>query len=107
MTSCSRIAITCALTALLAPAGIAAAQQGGRQGGQGARGQGGNQGVLGGVGTPNNRNAPPPKPAPRNAAGRAILGGATAADKGVWLPVFGIFDPISPYNTVPFQPWAK
>jgi hypothetical protein len=25
----------------------------------------------------------------------------------VWLPVFGILDPIAPYKTVPFQPWAK
>ena len=29
------------------------------------------------------------------------------ADKGVWLPVFGILDPIAPAATVPFQPWAK
>jgi hypothetical protein len=25
----------------------------------------------------------------------------------VWLPVFGIRDPISTYEKVPFQPWAK
>ena len=36
-----------------------------------------------------------------------LLGGATPKDKGVWLPVFGIRDPISPYEKVPFQPWAK
>jgi len=62
--------------------------------------------VIGGVGTANTSTTPP-KPAPRNAAGRAILGGATMAEKGVWLPVFGILDPIAPAATVPFQPWAK
>ena len=50
---------------------------------------------------------PPPGPAPRSAAGRALLGGATPADKGVWTPMFGITDPIATYDTVPFQPWAK
>ena len=50
---------------------------------------------------------PPPGPAPRSAEGRVLLGGATAADKGVWTPMFGITDPIAPYDTVPFQPWAK
>ena len=29
---------------------------------------------------------PPPKPAPRSADGRVLLGGATPAEKGVWLP---------------------
>ncbi|HSV14984.1 MAG TPA: hypothetical protein VLI90_12060, partial [Tepidisphaeraceae bacterium] len=29
---------------------------------------------------------PPPAPAPRNAQGRVLLGGANAKDKGVWLP---------------------
>jgi hypothetical protein len=67
----------------------------------------GTQGVVGGVGTPNAGSQPPPKPAPRNVAGRVLLGGETRMDKGVWLPVFGIFDPIAPYTTVPFQPWAK
>jgi len=50
---------------------------------------------------------PPAGPAPRSAAGRVLLGGATPADKGVWTPMFGITDPIAPYDTVPFQPWAK
>ena len=49
----------------------------------------------------------PPAPAPRNEKGRVVLGGATPKDKGVWLPVFGIRDPISTYEKVPFQPWAK
>jgi hypothetical protein len=68
---------------------------------------GGTQDVVGGVGTPNARNAPPPRPAPRNAAGRVILGTPTPAEKGLWLPVFGILDPIAPVATVPFQPWAR
>ena len=52
-------------------------------------------------------NQPPAGPAPVNAAGRVLLGGATPAEKGVWTPVFGILDPISPAATVPFQPWSK
>ena len=79
--------------------------EGGR--GQGGRGQGGTQDVLGGVGAGRGRNTAPPKPAPRNAEGRAVLGGATPKEKGLWLPVFGITDPISPAATVPFQPWSK
>jgi hypothetical protein len=50
---------------------------------------------------------PPPGPAPRAASGRVLLGGATPADKGVWTPMFGVTDPIAPYDTVPFQPWSK
>ncbi|MES2623782.1 MAG: hypothetical protein V4628_00755 [Pseudomonadota bacterium] len=50
---------------------------------------------------------PPSGPAPRNAEGRALLQGATPAQKGVWTPVFGILDPVAPYETVPFKPWAK
>jgi hypothetical protein len=36
-----------------------------------------------------------------------LLQGATPAQKGVWTPVFGILDPIAPYETIPFKPWAK
>jgi len=105
-------AVVSAVVALLLATGGLDAQQGraGGQGGQGAQGGGGRQGgggtqdVLGGVGT-GRGNAGPAKPAPRNAAGRAILGGESIKDKGVWLPVFGILDPIS--KTTPFQPWAK
>ncbi|MBN1238829.1 MAG: hypothetical protein JXB36_10025 [Gammaproteobacteria bacterium] len=50
---------------------------------------------------------PPPGPAPRNEDGRVLLGGATPQDKGVWTPLFGIFDPIAPADEVPFKPWAK
>jgi hypothetical protein len=50
---------------------------------------------------------PPPGPAPRSAEGRVLLGGAAPADKGVWIPMFGITDPIAPADDVPFQPWAR
>ena len=53
------------------------------------------------------RNAGPPKPAPRNTEGRALLAGATAADKGVWLPGPVIPDPLGPSKELPFQPWAR
>lgn len=49
----------------------------------------------------------PSLPTPRNAEGRAVLGGAMPLEKGIWTPVFGIFDPIAPLETVPFQPWSK
>jgi hypothetical protein len=52
------------------------------------------------------RNAGPPRPAPRNKEGRVLLGGATAADKGVWLPGPVIPDPLGPSKELPFQPWA-
>jgi hypothetical protein len=66
----------------------------------------GGQGVIGGVDTPAGTKTPP-QPAPRNAEGRVILSGMTAAQKGLWLPVFGITDPIAPLPTVPFKPWAR
>jgi len=50
---------------------------------------------------------PPPGPAPRNAAGRVLLGGATPADKGVWVPNHVIVTPLIPLAQIPFQPWAK
>jgi hypothetical protein len=49
---------------------------------------------------------PAPGPAPRNAEGRAVLGGDSIDDKGVWRPLFGITDPIAPLDEVPFKPWA-
>ena len=102
-----------------APQPAQAPQQGGAQGGRGGgrgSGQGGStQDVVGGVNVGGGgggrggrgRNAGPALPAPRNAEGRAILGNADLKDKGVWLPVFGISDPIKPAKDVPFQPWAK
>jgi hypothetical protein len=80
---------------------------GGRGGGRG--GQGGTQDVVGGGAARGGRGraAAPAGPAPRNEEGRAVLGGANPKDKGVWLPVFGITDPILAAAQVPFQPWAK
>jgi hypothetical protein len=45
--------------------------------------------------------------APRNAAGRVLLGGATPQDKGVWTPIFGIGKPLKELDLVPFQKWAR
>lgn len=52
-------------------------------------------------------NQPPPGPTPRYADGRVMLTGDTAESVGVWTPNFGISDPVAPYESVPFQPWAK
>jgi hypothetical protein len=50
----------------------------------------------------------PAKPAPRSADGRALLGGATPAEKGVWLPgAGGAQTMVADVAQVPFQPWAK
>jgi hypothetical protein len=113
------------LAAMVSAAALMAQQQQGAPTGQGGGagrggggrggGQGGTQDVVGGVNTGGGgagrgrgRNAgPPPQPAPRNADGRALLGGANPKDKGVWLPVFGITEPIKPVKDTPFQPWAK
>jgi hypothetical protein len=52
------------------------------------------------------RGAAPP--IPRNAAGRVLLGTATPAEKGVWLPGPGITGvPIKPVEQLPMQPWAR
>jgi hypothetical protein len=56
---------------------------------------------------PRNPKLPPPVAAPRAADGHAVLGGATKEEKGVFTPLFGVTDPISPYDKIPFQPWAK
>ena len=51
---------------------------------------------------------PPPAPAPRNAQGRVLLGGANAKDKGVWLPAgVSIVQPVLATEKTPYQPWAK
>ncbi len=72
----------------------------GRQGGEGR----GVQGVVGGLDGPRQE---PPRPAPRGADGRVLLGGATPEDKGVWLPGRGAFAAFAETDAVPFQPWAK
>ena len=54
-----------------------------------------------------NPNEPPPGPVPRTANGKVLLNGTTGDERGVWEPMFGIFDPIAPADEVPFQPWAR
>jgi hypothetical protein len=51
----------------------------------------------------------PAGPAPRNTQGRAILGGATAMKKGVWLPGNGGFTSGTENlkEPIPYLPWAK
>jgi hypothetical protein len=67
-------------------------------------GRGGAPARQGGPG----RGAAPAKPAPRGANGRALLGGATPSDKGVWLPGNGGAQAmVEDVEKVPFQPWAK
>jgi hypothetical protein len=52
------------------------------------------------------RQSGPPRPAPRTAEGRILLGGSTPKEKGVWLPGAVIPNPLALKDT-PFQPWAK
>src|SRR6185436_151502 len=52
------------------------------------------------------RQAGPPKPAPRGADGKILLGGATPKEKGVWLPGAVVSNPLG-LKDAPFQPWAK
>ena len=85
---------------IVCAAATASAQ--GRNGGAGPQGQ-----TLGGNGGRRGRGGPPPKPAPRNAAGRVLLQGGTPQEKGVWLPVGVITTSVAPENEIPFQPWAK
>jgi hypothetical protein len=63
------------------------------------------QGRAGGAG---GAEAKPAAPAPRTPAGRVLLGGATPAVKGVWLPGQGGAQAASPEAAdVPLQPWAR
>lgn len=71
---------------------------------------GGAKGGKGGGGANKGKGGapqPPPAPAPRTADGKIILDGEVAGKNGVWLPGIGITAPAAPYETVPFQPWAK
>jgi hypothetical protein len=52
------------------------------------------------------RQTGPPKPAPRGADGKILLGGATSKEKGVWLPGAVVSNPLG-LKDAPFQPWAK
>jgi hypothetical protein len=96
ISNASRVLALLVAMALMASPAFA---QGGGRGGRGG-GQGGGGGAAG-------RNTAPPRPAPRDANGRAILWGENAKDKGLWLPVFGITDPILAVPKVPFQPWSR
>jgi hypothetical protein len=49
----------------------------------------------------------PAVPAPRDASGKILLGGATADEKGLWLPTVNTQYPLAPPETIPFQPWAR
>jgi hypothetical protein len=72
----------------------------------GGRG-GGAPGGPGGAGR-GRRGGPPPKPAPRTADGKIILGGATPTEKGLWLPAGVITTSFqTKVDEIPFQPWAK
>ena len=81
----------------------------GARGGSGARGASGGAGQnagIGGLGAPRGRG--PAGPAPRNAAGRAVLTSVSATEKGVWLPERGGAQTLVPEpDKLPFQPWAR
>ena len=62
----------------------------GRQGGRGGRG----------------RQAGPPRPVPRGADGRVLIG-STPAEKGLWLPGPVVANQLGPVQELPFQPWAR
>ena len=54
------------------------------------------------------RGGPPPGPAPRSADGKILFGGATPAQKGVWLPGNGgAQTPAEDPSQLPLQPWAR
>jgi hypothetical protein len=54
------------------------------------------------------RGGPPPGPVPRSADGHVLFGGATLAQKGVWLPGNGgAQNTINDPKSIPFQPWAQ
>ena len=77
---------------------------GGRQGLQVAVPEG-RQGVQPAPAAPA-RQTGPQGPAPRNADGRVLLGGATPAEKGVWQPGPVVGNPLG-IDNIPYQPWAK
>ncbi len=81
----------------------------GRQGGARQGGQGAGQGRQGGGGGGRGGRAagPPPPPAPRNAAGRVILGSGNPKEPLLWTAQLGLQSPPTPADQIPFQPWAK
>jgi hypothetical protein len=65
----------------------------------------GPQGVVGGL--LQARGGEAMRPAPRNAAGRVLLGGGTPQEKGVWVPGPVVAEPLRPAAEIPFQSWAR
>ena len=65
------------------------------------------QGREGAPAPPTQRRGPAPAPPPRRADGRVLLGGATPAIKGVWLPGDGGAQAAGDVASVPLQPWAR
>ena len=106
----SLIAMAAALALSWVIIGHADAQQQQQGGGKG-KGGGGAAAAKGGGGGGNAKGKGGPAPllaaTPRTASGKVILDGEVAGKNGVWTPVFGLQDPAAPYETVPFQPWAK
>jgi hypothetical protein len=95
------------LFAVLISATLLAGQQ---QTGEGNRGV--QVGVPAGGGQPGGdtsgtrRWTGPPRPAPRTASGRPMLGG-TVEQKGLWLPGPVIPNPLGLPKDLPLQPWAR
>ena len=111
MTSSRKNSFLSVLTGLLVfativPSPSAVAQQQQQNPGAQAGAPDGRGGRAAGPGRGRGRNAGPPAPAPRNKEGRALLSGATPADKGIGLPGPVIPDPLGPSKELPFQPWA-
>jgi hypothetical protein len=94
------------------PQGQTAQPQGQGRGGANVQvgvpdGRGAAAGRQGGAGR-GRAAGPPPKPAPRSADGRVLLGGATPAEKGVWLPGGGVVATTPAERAaIPLQPWAQ
>ena len=105
-----RLVLGAAVVVCLVPAlawSVSAQQADGRGGSVQVGVPQGRQGGAGRQGGPG-RQTGPPKPAPRSADGKILLGGATPGEKGVWLPGGGgATNATSELTTVPFQPWAR
>jgi hypothetical protein len=104
----SGVFLLAAVALLLAPA----LRESAFAGQQGAQGGGVQVAVPDGAApapqaVPGRRGEPPPGPPPRSADGRALLGGATPAIKGVWLPGEGGAQAAGDVASVPLQPWAR
>ena len=92
-----------------APDGQGAQPNQGARGGRGAPDGQGGRGVqgVGGVGGPG-RGRGPAAPAPRRPDGRVLLGAATPAEKGIWLPGGGGAQRMFPDDSaIPMQEWTR